>query len=164
MCGFTRIELRFALRLYVLDAFEAKTSVLCLKQQQEQRHHLGMEAYCGDELSVMVENAYLDLTDSDAAVLLEASCPAEQEAILRAQNFLGEHKLRDWIVLQNVSKGLAPLSSSAGLRWDCIQEVSTEIHSVSFEGTCSRVEIGCGSVDSGIVGACVLGKSQQGIS
>ena len=125
MCGFTRIELRFVLRLYVSDVSDTKTSVLYLKQQ-EQRHHLGMGAHCGDELSVMVENAYLDLTDSDAAVLLEASCPAEQDAIIRAQDFLGEHKLRDWIVLQNVSKGLAPLSSSAGLRWDSSQDASTE--------------------------------------
>ena len=126
MCGFTCIELRFALRLYVLDGFDTKTSVVYFKQQLEQRYHVGMESYCVDELSVMVENAYLDLTDSDAAALVGSSCPEDQKNILKAQNFLAERRLRDWIVMQNVVKGLAPLSSFVGLRWDCMHETSTE--------------------------------------
>ena len=126
MCGFTCIELRFALCLYVLDGFDTKTSGVYLKQQLEQRYHVGMESYCDDEFSVMVENAYLELADNDAVALVVSSCPEDQKNILKAHNFLAERRLRDWIVMQNVVKGLAPLSSSVGSRWDSMHETSTE--------------------------------------
>ena len=74
----------------------------------------------------MVENAYLDLIDNDAAALVVSSCPEDQKNILKAHNFLAERRLRDCIVMQNVVKRLAPLSSSAGLRWDSMHETSIE--------------------------------------
>ena len=121
---FTCIELRFASRLYVLDGFDTK-EFLYLKQQLEQRYHVGMESYCVDEFSVIVENAYFELADNGSVALVVSSCPEEHKHIFKAQNFLVERRLRDWIVMQNVVKELAPLSSSAGLMWDCMHDAST---------------------------------------
>ena len=125
--GFTDFEITFALRLYVLDSFCTTASVTWLTQQQGQRRRSEIsDVLSADELSVLVENQYLDLSDVDAGQLAQSTLPESQKQILRAQTFLQERRLRNWIDVQNVENGLAPLSSSCAIQWDALQEAHVE--------------------------------------
>lgn len=136
--GFTDFEITFALRLYVLDSFCTTASVTWLTQQQGQRRRSEIsDVLSADELSVLVENQYLDLSDIDAAELAQSTLPESQKQILRAQTFLQERRLRDWIVVQNVEKGLAPLSSSCVVQWDALQEAHVDHPFVADRGDLS---------------------------
>ena len=136
--GFTSFEMTFALRIYALDSFNTTAAVTWLTQQQSQRRHSDINAVLSaDELSVLVENQYLDLSDSDATQLLQSARPQDQKLILRAQNFLQERRLRDWIVVQNIEKGLAPLSSSCAVQWDALQETHVDHPVIAERGDLS---------------------------
>ena len=136
--GFTDFEITFALRIYVLDSFCTTSSVTWLTQQQSQRRESDtVDLLSVDELSVLVENQYLDLSDVDAAQLVHSALPAGQKQILRAQNLLQERRLRDWIVVQNMEKGLAPLSSSTAIQWDALQQAHVHHPFVADRGDLS---------------------------
>ena len=126
LSGFTFVEQTFAVRLYVLAATDAKVPILFLKEKQVSRT-AGKYAILSDEaLKLLLEEWFDLLAEDELAAIRNPVLPQQKKLHDRAMTFLHEHRLRLWVLEQNILKGLAPTTSTMNIRFDAITSGGAE--------------------------------------
>ena len=108
--GFTDIQRRSALVLYVMADFAIKPVVFYLLQI------MGVVSSCATDadtayLQALVENWFLSCADVEVEQLTQPSFPGDAYIFRRARSILRSITLRDWVFSMNITKGFAPLLS-----------------------------------------------------
>ena len=117
--GFTDIQRRTALVLYVMADFAMKPVIFYLLQIMGV---LLSSATDADKayLTALVENWFLGCTDVQVEQLTQVSFPGDAFIFGRARSILRCMALRDWVFSMNITKGLAPSCASVALKWDTL--------------------------------------------
>ena len=115
--GFTDIQRRSALVLYVMADFAMKPVVFYLLQI------VGVVLSCATDadtayLQALVENWFLSCTDVQVEQLTQVSFPGDAYIFRRARSILRSITLRDWVFSMNITKGFAPSCRDVALKWD----------------------------------------------
>ena len=114
--GFTAVQQRTALVLYVLGGFSKKPAVY-----YSLHYLLGSVDTATPEpteqLDEMVENWFLSCSDDEVDSLSMESCPKDAAIFRKARAMLCDHALKDWIFSMNLTKGLAPPIRDVALKW-----------------------------------------------
>ena len=126
LSGFTSAEQDFALRLYVLASHDAKVPIFFLKDKQVTRT-AGNYAILSDEaLKLLLEDWFVLLPEDVLAAIHNPVLPQAKKLNDRAMTVLHEHRLRMWVLQQNILKGLAPTTSTMNIRFDAITSGGAE--------------------------------------
>ena len=126
LTGFTCAEQDFALRLYVLASHDAKVPIFFLKEKQITRT-AGNYAILSDEaLKLLLEDWFVLLPEDVLAAIHNPVLPQAKKLNDRAMTVLHEHRLRMWVLQQNILKGLAPTTSTMNIRFDAITSGGAE--------------------------------------
>ena len=124
--GFTCVEQDVALRLYVLAAHDVKVPVFFLKEKQVTRTGGNYAILSDDALKIVLEDWFTSLPEDELAAIHHPVLPQQKKLNDRAMTFLHEHRLRIWVLEQNVLKGLAPTTSTMNIRFDSITSGGAE--------------------------------------
>ena len=124
--GLTEAEMDTAFRLYVMGNYSHATVVLYMQQQLATRQQDATDVYSADELSVFLEWAFLELPEHVASEIVHPTKAVSHKRFRRAQTFHNERRLRDWVITQNCTKGLAPLSVSCAALWDSLGDADLD--------------------------------------
>jgi len=119
--GFTFVQRRTALILYVMGAFDKRPVVFYLLSLMRMLPHDATEAD-REGLFRVVEDWFLACNDIEADSFMQESIPGDASLFKRARSILKDHALRDWVFSMNVCKGLAPACRDVAIKWDMITE------------------------------------------
>ena len=117
--GFTDIQRRSALVLYVMADFAMKPVVFYLLQIMGVLLSSATDADTA-YLQALVENWFLLCTDVQVEQLTQVSLPGDAFIFVRAKSILRCMALRDWVFSMNITKGLAPSCRDVALKWDTL--------------------------------------------
>ena len=140
--GFTCVEQDFALRLYVLAAHDVKVPVFFLKEKQVTRTGGNYAILSDDALKIVLEDWFTSLPEDELAAIHHPVLPQQKKLNDRAMTFLHEHRLRLWVLEQNVLKGLAPTTSTMNIRFDSITSGGAE-YEMDDPATRGDVSVSC---------------------
>ena len=117
--GFSDIQRRTALVLYVMADFAMKPALFYLLQI------IGVLLTSATDadtayLTALVENWFLLCTDVQVEQLTQVSFPGDAFIFGRARSILRCMALRDWVFSMNITKGLAPSCRDVALKWDTL--------------------------------------------
>jgi hypothetical protein len=126
LSGFTHAEQTFAVRLYVLAAHDVKIPILFLKEKQITRTAGNYPILSDDALKLLVEDWFVLLTEDELSTLHNPVLPQQKKLHDRATKFVHEHRLRLWVLQQNILKGLAPTTSTMNMQFDGITSGGAE--------------------------------------
>ena len=115
--GFTDIQRRSALVLYVMADFAMKPVLFYLLQIMGVVLSSATDADTA-YLQALVETWFLSCTDVQVEQLTQASFPGDAYIFRRARSILRSITLRDWVFSMNITKGLAPSCRDVALKWD----------------------------------------------
>ena len=117
--GFTDIQRRTGLVLYVMADFAMKPAMFYLLQMMGVLLSSATDADTA-YLTALVENWFLGCTDVQVEQLTQVSFPGDAYIFRRARSILRSITLRDWVFSMNITKGLAPSCHFVALKWDTL--------------------------------------------
>ena len=115
--GFTDIQRRSALVLYVMADFAMKPVLFYLLQIMGVVLSSATDADIA-YLQPLVENWFLSCTDVEVEQLTQLSFPGDAYIFRRARSILRSITLRDCVFSMNITKGLAPSCRDVAFKWD----------------------------------------------
>ena len=121
--GFTFVQRRAALILYIMGDFDKRPVVFYLLSFMRMLPHDAAEAD-KNGLFRVVEEWFLVCNDVDVDSCMQETIPGDASLFKRARSILNDHALRDWVFSMNVCKGLAPACRDVATNWDMISEAS----------------------------------------
>ena len=121
--GFTFVQRRTALILYIMGDFDKRPVVFYLLNLMRILPHDATEAD-KDGLFRVVEEWFLASNDVEVDSFMQETIPGDALLFKRARSIRNDHALRDWVFSMNVCKGLAPACRDVAVRWDQISEAS----------------------------------------
>ena len=117
--GFTDIQRRTGLVLYVMADFAMKPAMFYLLQMMGVLLSSATDADTA-YLTALVENWFLGCTDVQVEQLTQVSFPGDAFIFARARSILRSMALRDWVFSMNITKGLAPSCRDVALKLDTL--------------------------------------------